>query len=90
MIYNVPRCNNTSNGENYSDAAAGSRPGNATDKVTGATSTGTYVTLTVGSLSVTATTLHQQLLLQQMLTLVMLGLTLFRLHGILNMVDGWC
>jgi len=47
----------TSNGENYSDAAAGSRPGgNATDKVTGATSTGTYVTLTVGSLSVTATT----------------------------------
>lgn len=46
----------TSNGENYSDAAAGSRPGGAADKVTGATSTGTYVTLTVGSLSVTATT----------------------------------
>ena len=46
----------TSNGENYSDAAAGSRPSGGAQAVTGATSTGTYVTLTVGSLSVTATT----------------------------------
>ena len=45
----------TSNGENYSDSAAGSRPSGGAQAVTGATSTGTYVTLTVGSLSVTAT-----------------------------------
>ena len=45
----------TSNGENYSDSAAGSRPSGGAQAITGATSTGTYVTLTVGSLSVTAT-----------------------------------
>ena len=49
----------TSNGENYSDAAAGSRPGgNATDKVTGAIVL-KHMTLTAGSL------LLQQLLPQQ-------------------------
>ena len=45
----------TSNGENYSDAAAGSRPGGGANRIVGATTTGTYVTLTVGSLSVSAT-----------------------------------
>jgi len=45
----------TSNGENYSDQSAGTRPNGTAI----ATSEGTYVTLTIGSLSVTATTYGQ-------------------------------
>ena len=47
--------NTTTNGENLSDAAAGARATAGTN-IPGATSTGTYATLTIGSLSVTATT----------------------------------
>ncbi|MDA9893066.1 hypothetical protein N9D50_03635 [Flavobacteriaceae bacterium] len=47
--------NTSTNGENYSDAAAGARA-SASRPASAATTTGTYVTLTVGSLSVTATT----------------------------------
>ena len=47
--------NTTTNGENYSDAAAGERA-TSSRPASAATTTGTYVTLTVGSLSVTATT----------------------------------
>ena len=46
--------NTTTNGENLSDAAAGARATAGTN-VPGATSTGTFATFTVGSLSVTAT-----------------------------------
>ncbi|MDA9670019.1 hypothetical protein N9T61_03630, partial [Flavobacteriaceae bacterium] len=47
--------NTSTNGENYSDAAAGARS-TASRNVAAATSTGTFLTFTVGSLSVTATT----------------------------------
>ena len=46
--------NTSTNGENLTDAAAGSRASKGTN-VPGATSTGTYMTLTVGGLSVSAT-----------------------------------
>ena len=51
-IYNT--VNTTTNGENLSDAAAGARE-NAGTNISAAATTGTYLTLTVGSLSVTAT-----------------------------------
>jgi hypothetical protein len=47
--------NTSTNGENYTDAAAGARS-TSSRNVAAATSTGTFLTLTVGSLSVTATT----------------------------------
>ena len=49
--------NTATNGENYSDAAAGARATSSRPAST-ATSSGTYVTLTVGSLSVSATTVN--------------------------------
>ena len=48
--------NTATNGENLTDAQAGARA-TASTNIPGATSTGTYATLTIGSLSVTATTL---------------------------------
>ena len=47
--------NTATNGENLTDAQAGARA-TASTNIPGATSTGTYATLTIGSLSVTATT----------------------------------
>ena len=49
--------NTTTNGENYSDAAAGARATSSRPAST-ATTSGTFITLTVGSLSVTATTIN--------------------------------
>ena len=49
--------NTTTNGENYSDAAAGARA-SASRPANALTTSGTYLTLTVGSLSVTATTVN--------------------------------
>ena len=49
--------NTSTNGENYSDAAAGTRATSSRPAST-ATTSGTYLTLTVGSLTVTATTVN--------------------------------
>jgi hypothetical protein len=54
-VYFYDSVTSTSNGENYSDAAAGSRPSGGAQAYASMTTTGTFVTVNIGSLSVTAT-----------------------------------